>query len=639
MTAARDVGSPDPQAGSDIADFTGRERELARLARALSGEGAAVPIVVLTGAAGAGKTTLAIHASRRMAERFPDGQLYVNLNGVTPPLPEEGDPRTRPVGGGRRPARRGLRPQPAARPGAAQRHRHPGEERPRVPHIVPAKTCPSGCGIWGKLTFGISNRPGPSRTAEDSAVLIRHRPLHPEGPSPGAGVPRRGGKTDSRGKSAPVPGFRASSVAEVNTGHMRPSGGIHRVKLLHAADLHVDSPLRGLSAYDGAPAEELRTASRRALENLVRLARDEGVGAVLLAGDIYDGDWPDFNTGLFFARQMSRLREAGIGVYLVKGNHDAASVISRDLRLPENVHELRTAEPQTVVDEELGLAVHGQGFARRDVTDNLALAYPEPRSGLFNVGLLHTALTGREGHDEYAPCTVEHLTAKGYDYWALGHVHTREVVATEPWIVFPGNTQGRHARETGPKGCTLVTVDDLKVTSVVHRDLDVARWHHLEVDASAAADFDAAVDLVRGGLERLEGGRLRAVRVTLTGRSPAHQRLWRERDRFVHEVRNLANDLGDVWVEKVKLRTRLPDGPDDGAAGLLEDLRRTARLLRADDEALRRVIAGTPLLRGPLPAEVRRPGLIDPEDTAWVRRIGDEAVDLLESILTERGRA
>lgn len=411
------------------------------------------------------------------------------------------------------------------------------------------------------------------------------------------------------------------------------------MKLLHAADLHIDSPLRGLSAYEGAPAEELRTAGRRALENLVRLAQDEAVDAVLLAGDVYDGDWPDFNTGLFFARQMSRLREAGIDVYLIRGNHDAASTITRELRLPENVHELRTAEPQTVVDERLGLAVHGQGFARRDVTDNLVLSYPAPRPGLFNVGLLHTALTGREGHDRYAPCTVEHLAAKGYDYWALGHVHTREVVATEPWIVFPGNIQGRHARETGPKGCTLVTVDDLKVVSVDHRDLDVARWHHLEVDASPAADPDAALDLVREALRGLAGGRLRAVRVTLTGRSPAHQRLWRERERFVHEVRNLANDLGDVWVEKVKLRTRPPDGAPDGTAGLLEDLRRTARLLRADDEALRRLIADSPLLRGPLPAEVRRPGLIDPEDAAWVRRIGDEAVDLLESLLAEESRA
>jgi DNA repair exonuclease SbcCD nuclease subunit len=159
------------------------------------------------------------------------------------------------------------------------------------------------------------------------------------------------------------------------------------VKLLHAADLHIDSPLRGLSAYEGAPEEELRTASRRALENLVTLATAESVDTVLLAGDIYDGDWLDYQTGLFFANQMSKLREAGIPVYLISGNHDAQSAITRRLRLPENVHTLDTSGPQTIHNEELGLAVHGQGFAQRDITDNLALTYPDPCGDLFNVGV------------------------------------------------------------------------------------------------------------------------------------------------------------------------------------------------------------------------------------------------------------
>lgn len=410
------------------------------------------------------------------------------------------------------------------------------------------------------------------------------------------------------------------------------------MKLLHAADLHIDSPLRGLASYEGAPAEELRTASRRALENLVELATAESVDAVLFAGDVYDGDWPDYQTGLFFARQMSLLREAGIPAYLVYGNHDAQNRMTRRLRLPDNVHVLETEGPETIRDENLGLAVHGQGFGHRDVTDNLALAYPAPCAGLFNVGLLHTALTGREGHDTYAPCTVEHLAGKGYDYWALGHVHTREIVAHDPWIVFPGNLQGRHARETGPKGCTIVTVDDLRVTSVEHRDLDVARWEHLEVDVTAAADTDAAVDLVAERLRDLEhagGDRLRAVRVSLTGPSGAHLRLWREQQRLVNEIRALANDFGDVWVEKVRIKTRPADTPAEGAAGLLADLRRTAAELRADEDAFRRLVSQTPLLSGPLPNEARGPGRVDPADPEWLRRIGDEAVELLESMISE----
>ncbi|MET8383136.1 DNA repair exonuclease [Streptosporangium canum] len=407
------------------------------------------------------------------------------------------------------------------------------------------------------------------------------------------------------------------------------------MKLLHAADLHIDSPLRGLSAYEGAPAQELRTASRRALENLVDLAVSESVDAVLLAGDIYDGDWPDFQTGLFFTRQMTLLGREGIHVYMVSGNHDAQNHMTRQLRLPANVHMLDINQPQTVRDEKRGLAVHGQGFARRDVKENLCLAYPSPCNDLFNVGLLHTALTGRDGHDNYAPCTVADLTAKGYDYWALGHVHRREVVSEEPWIVFPGNLQGRHARETGPKGCTLVTVENLHVVSAVHHDLDVARWEHLRVDVSDATDVDSAADLVAHRLRKISGGRLHAVRVSVTGASPAHLRLWGERPRFLNEVRSLANGLGEVWVEKVRIETRPPDAPDEGAAGLLGDLRRTASMLRADEDALRRMVAESPL-GSALPPEVCGRDGIRPDDPDWLLRIADDAVDLLESMITER---
>src|SRR4051812_29910913 len=112
------------------------------------------------------------------------------------------------------------------------------------------------------------------------------------------------------------------------------------MKFVHAADLHLDSPLRGLDRYEGAPVEQLRGATRRALENLVALCLSEKADFLLLAGDLYDGGWKDYRTGLFFAAQMSRLRAADIPVFFVRGNHDAESNITRSLRLPENVREL-----------------------------------------------------------------------------------------------------------------------------------------------------------------------------------------------------------------------------------------------------------------------------------------------------------
>ena len=424
------------------------------------------------------------------------------------------------------------------------------------------------------------------------------------------------------------------------------------MKLLHAADLHIDSPLRGLSAYEGAPAAEMRQATRRACENLVLLALSEQVDAVLLAGDSYDGKWPDFSTGLFFANQMGRLRDAGIPVYLVSGNHDAENRMTSSLPLPGNVHCLATDRPETICDDDLGLAVHGQGFSRHDLTDNLAASYPAAVPDYFNVGLLHTALTSgyAEGHQPYAPCSVEQLAAKGYDYWALGHVHQRCVVSEDPWIVYPGNTQGRHAKETGPKGCTLVTVEDGRVASAVHHDLDVARWSHLELDVSSAADLDEVCGLAREAME-LAGqqaeNRLLAVRVSLTGHSPAHTELGRSGPQLRAQLRAAANDIGGLWLEKVRPATRPPGDPatsgranSDETLGTLADLRRAAAHLRADPAELLRTAETFPLLRSRvLPDDVRGAGQIDLPDEGWLGEIFDQAMDLLTALAGGGGEA
>src|SRR5262245_28090371 len=186
------------------------------------------------------------------------------------------------------------------------------------------------------------------------------------------------------------------------------------MKFLHAADLHLDSPLRGLDRYEGVPVDRFRGATRAALSNLCDLCLAEPVDFVLLAGDLYDGNWKDFRTGLFFVSQMTRLRDAGIPVLVVRGNHDAESALTRSLRLPANVVVLSSRAPETDATtlERLGVVVHGQGYASRAVTHDLARSYPEAVPGLFNIGMLHTSVDGREGHASYAPCSVETLRSK-----------------------------------------------------------------------------------------------------------------------------------------------------------------------------------------------------------------------------------
>ncbi|WP_045219796.1 metallophosphoesterase family protein [Desulfonatronum thioautotrophicum] len=331
---------------------------------------------------------------------------------------------------------------------------------------------------------------------------------------------------------------------------------------IHAADIHLDSPLRGVEVPEEVVREEIRGATRRAFDNLVDLALREQVAFIVLAGDLFDGDWKDFNSGLYFTQRMARLREAGVQVFLVAGNHDAVSHVSKAMSLPDNVSVFSSRRAQTRRVDSLQVAIHGQGYAARAVSEDLSRAYPSPVEGFFNIGLLHTALTGREGHEPYAPCTVDGLRAKGYDYWALGHVHRREVVFSEdPWIVFPGNIQGRTIRETGAKGCTLVTVSDGRVSRVEHVDLDVLRWDLCRVDVSGLRGQEEILESIRDQLHAvLQGsdGRPVVTRLELHGATPMHQRIQAGPAHWEEALRTLAADLGgdDLYLEKVRLRTR-----------------------------------------------------------------------------------
>lgn len=411
------------------------------------------------------------------------------------------------------------------------------------------------------------------------------------------------------------------------------------MKIVHAADLHIDSPLRGLERYEGAPFERVRGATREAFRNVVGLCLRESASFLVLAGDVFDGDWKDINTGMFFVRELLRLREIGCRVLLLRGNHDFE--LTRALRWPEHVREFgppRGKDRSFVFDDD-GVAFHGVSYATQKVVDSLLPEYPAPLGrGLLEIGVLHTNATGSAEHAAYAPCTVRELTAHGYAYWALGHVHGHAVLARDPWVVYPGNTQGRNARETGRKGCVVLDCEGAVVRDVRFVDTAVMQWVQLDLALDRDDGRDELLEKTRAALRDLaETHDLTAVRLRITGASRAHAEVCRDHARLVAQIRTDAMEAGlDLWLEKVDLATSpavsLAELRD--ARGLVADLLQSVERIRNDegDAELHMLARALDPLRKKGGKELAELKLEDPDA---LRRLLAGAESLLAQRLTE----
>lgn len=362
---------------------------------------------------------------------------------------------------------------------------------------------------------------------------------------------------------------------------------------LHTADLHLGSPMLGLSSDDPELAKRVAAASREAFEDLVSEAIEREVRFVVVSGDVYDGDWRDTTIAHFFNRQMGRLDRAGIPAFLAKGNHDAESVITGSITLPDSVKTFPSRKPSTLRLPDLKVAIHGQSFADRSVKENLALNYPAAEPGWFNLGVLHTSCDGRVGHADYAPCELAHLLQRGYQYWALGHIHAYEVLHPDPPIIFPGNLQGRHVGECGPKGAVLVQVCDGEVQSHSRLVVSRIRWARIEADLEGASTAAEAFRRIEQAiLEEVNAARSVPVvfRMILRGRTPLNRWLRAERQRVTDEVLAAAAHATDlIWLEELQVATAEPAPEASDAAAALANL---------DFAALLDGLTGSPELLG-----------------------------------------
>ncbi|MDD1520684.1 MULTISPECIES: metallophosphoesterase family protein [Bradyrhizobium] len=381
-------------------------------------------------------------------------------------------------------------------------------------------------------------------------------------------------------------------------------------RFIHTGDIHLDSPLKGLAGQQGAAADRIRTATRTAFENLISRAIEDEVDFVVIAGGLYDGDWRDYQTGLFFVKQMGRLSQAKIPVFLLHGNHDAESQITRKLTLPANVSVFSARKPETFRLPHLNVALHGQSFRQRDITGNLVPAYPPPVASCFNIGVLHTSLGGMPGHANYAPCSIEDLINKGYDYWALAHVHQAAVLHEQPHVIFCGNLQGRHIRETGAKGASLVTVEDSQVVEIAPLHVDCVRWSFLQVPVEQCGGIADAVDRIRQAIEeaveRDAQGRLLACRIEVTGATGLHGELLASADHLLAEARAAALGLGDevAWIERLIVATVSPEA-SASRKDALGDLQRIIESAGSDTELQARIATELGDLIRKLPHDIR----------------------------------
>ncbi|CAM3800585.1 DNA repair exonuclease [Cohnella lubricantis] len=420
-------------------------------------------------------------------------------------------------------------------------------------------------------------------------------------------------------------------------------------KFLHAADLHLDSPFRGLSRVPPAVRERLKESTFASLRQLLLLARREKVDFVVLSGDLYDAADRSLRAQLRMQRMLTELAEEGIQTFIVHGNHDPLDGWKAKLDWPGKVHIFDYGDPEPVPayrrDGEMAAYVYGISYPRSSVTDNLAARYRVRPGAPFHLAVLHANVDGNANHDNYSPCKLSDLTAAGFDYWALGHIHDRRVLREYPHVVYPGNIQGRSIRETGPKGAYVVSVSETGSIELSFRDTADVLWHERIVTIDGAgreeelkARLLKAVDESRSE----SGGRPLVLRLRIEGRGELHGRLQREETaaEWLEELREWCGSPEDsddwVWIDSLVVRTRAPlaeaaEGDEDGFLGVLTRLGREAA---ASGDGARE------LLEAAMDASMRQPKLRE-----WCASRSDEereelisrATELAASLLGEAG--
>lgn len=303
-------------------------------------------------------------------------------------------------------------------------------------------------------------------------------------------------------------------------------------RFIHAADLHLDSPFRGLAKAPVAVREDLADSTFAAVRRLTDMAIAEKVDFIVIAGDLFDEADRSLRAQLTLLKEWERLEREGIAVFAIHGNHDHLGGKRAALTLPRNVHifgaDSASNKPAYRRNGELAAYIYGMSYRQRAETRNLAASYQLQSGAPYHIALLHANVGGNPTHDAYAPCSIDELVTSGFDYWALGHIHKRETLHENPHIVYSGNIQGRNPKETGAKGCYVVDVMSQKRTELRFVPLDTVRWVEKEVSIEGIATEQELLRRLQRTVATIreeEEGRSVMLRLLLHGRGDLHSKL------------------------------------------------------------------------------------------------------------------
>ena len=409
-------------------------------------------------------------------------------------------------------------------------------------------------------------------------------------------------------------------------------------RFLHTADIHLDSPLRSLALRDPALAGLVGLATRQAFSRIIDLAISEAVDALLIAGDLYDGEQTSMKTARFIAEEFQRLDAAGIRVFLIRGNHDAMARITKELTFPAGVKLFGPRAEAVSIERAPGdvpIVIHGLSFQDRHAPESLLPKFRPPVADAVNIALLHTSLAGAAGHDLYAPCSLAELQGAGMQYWALGHIHQRAAYPApsssgSAVVVMPGMPQGRDINEAGAKSVTLVTVGNDRRITLEERRTSIAEFGRITVDLTRVQEWPEALGLIGAAMaatRKAAASDHLILRLAVTGATALAFRLRRDADLLATELAMRGESLGNCWVEKIELSCETIRPQGEAAGDPVAELRALISTEILDSEAYRaaarELVQG---LHGELPPECR-----------WMLGADEAEVDAIIASLAREG--